>query len=404
MDSVEMVDPRILVINPLREKARTIPNKEHGRYLMIRDSIVANGIKTPILVQRNTNMIIGGHTRCEIAIDLGFPSVPVQYVDVDDDQAEYMLIEDNLDRAQDEKDLMKVAWQCSRLKELEGIEQGRPKKTRHDVVVLDSIAAKLNMSSRTFQRYISLNKLIPSLQKLVSDGKIGIAAGSILSRLSKEGQENVFDSIKELSVSKTYNMTKQDAEGFRKAFGRGDEDEASDSDIVQGVNVPGDEEFYLSSEGGEETAEDHSEVDVKEALRSPLDSLAIKVSNRNIDVLGVASEVEQEFTNRPMNEEDHRERLLATQKGVQEKLQSLLSIEDAEARQAFAVSKMQSAIRTYQLALERAEIELVTELAILTPQNYEDVLAPWEQLVITCERVAKKLATLLDQMQNDRVQ
>lgn len=126
--SMDMVDPQGLVENPLRAKARTIPDKEQGRYLMIRDSIIANGIKNPVIVQQSTRMILGGHTRRDIAIELGI-QVPVTWVDVDDDEALYLLLEDNLDHAKDEKDIMKIAWQCKELKRLEGRMAGRPKKS-----------------------------------------------------------------------------------------------------------------------------------------------------------------------------------------------------------------------------------------------------------------------------------
>ena len=58
-------------------------------------TIQEQGWTTPILVQRESGRIIGGHTRLKAAIKIGLTEVPVIHLDVEDRQADAIAIADN---------------------------------------------------------------------------------------------------------------------------------------------------------------------------------------------------------------------------------------------------------------------------------------------------------------------
>lgn len=108
--TVVMVPPDVLVPHPDRQKAGTTLSTDDGKYQFIRETIEQHGIEDAIKVQRGTNIILGGHTRHRIAMELGMVEVPVTYYDVDDETARYMMVVDNHQRIGDEPDPMKLAW------------------------------------------------------------------------------------------------------------------------------------------------------------------------------------------------------------------------------------------------------------------------------------------------------
>ena len=58
-------------------------------------TIQEQGWTTPILVQRESGRIIGGHTRLKAAMKIGLTEVPVIHLDVEDRQADAIAIADN---------------------------------------------------------------------------------------------------------------------------------------------------------------------------------------------------------------------------------------------------------------------------------------------------------------------
>ena len=61
----------------------------------IKESIMLHGLYTPIVVQRSTGNILVGNHRYMAASALGFDSIPVHYLDVDDEEALRILLVDN---------------------------------------------------------------------------------------------------------------------------------------------------------------------------------------------------------------------------------------------------------------------------------------------------------------------
>ena len=70
-------------------------NANVGDVDVIAESIRVNGFYSPIIVQATTGYIIAGNHRFQAAQKLGMESVPVVYLDVDDDEAKRIMVVDN---------------------------------------------------------------------------------------------------------------------------------------------------------------------------------------------------------------------------------------------------------------------------------------------------------------------
>lgn len=95
------------------------------KYEEIKRSIDTYGIRDPLKVT-TAYTIISGHQRYRIANDLGLLEVPVEIMDVDEWQAEYMLIAENTERrGEAESDPVKKGRQGAFLKEYWKAGKGR---------------------------------------------------------------------------------------------------------------------------------------------------------------------------------------------------------------------------------------------------------------------------------------
>lgn len=80
------VDPAQLLANPKNYRRHTTAQKDAFRGL-----VAEVGYIDPVLVQDGTDVVIDGHLRIEVALEDGIPAVPVDYADVDDDEADLIL-------------------------------------------------------------------------------------------------------------------------------------------------------------------------------------------------------------------------------------------------------------------------------------------------------------------------
>lgn len=76
---VGTADPNTLL--PADYNPRTIGPEERRA---LTESIKRFGLVQPIVVNRRNNVIVGGHQRCKVAVDVGMRTVPVVWVDLDD--------------------------------------------------------------------------------------------------------------------------------------------------------------------------------------------------------------------------------------------------------------------------------------------------------------------------------
>jgi ParB-like chromosome segregation protein Spo0J len=80
---------------PLDQLTEHPANPRRGDVSVIGESITEHGFYGAVLVQTSTGRIIAGNHRTRAARERGEPTVPVLFVDVDDDEAARILLVDN---------------------------------------------------------------------------------------------------------------------------------------------------------------------------------------------------------------------------------------------------------------------------------------------------------------------
>jgi len=70
-------------------------NPRRGDVQVIADSIDANGFYGAVVAQRSTGFVVAGNHRLKAAREKGLDTVPVVWLDVDDDRAKRILLVDN---------------------------------------------------------------------------------------------------------------------------------------------------------------------------------------------------------------------------------------------------------------------------------------------------------------------
>lgn len=70
-------------------------NPRRGNVDLIKESIQAHGMYRPVVVNSRNNTIVAGHHMVKAAKELGFETVPVVYVDYDEDQHRRVMLMDN---------------------------------------------------------------------------------------------------------------------------------------------------------------------------------------------------------------------------------------------------------------------------------------------------------------------
>lgn len=83
----EEVDPRRLTPHPR--------NVNQGDFGAIQESIEQNGFYGRIVANRRTGHILAGNHRWQVAKSLGYDTVPVEWVDVDEEEELRILLADN---------------------------------------------------------------------------------------------------------------------------------------------------------------------------------------------------------------------------------------------------------------------------------------------------------------------
>jgi DNA modification methylase len=104
-DKIEMVAAGKLACHP--------DNPRRGDVDSIRESISANGFYGALVVQRSTGHILAGNHRFMAAQAEGLEKFPVIYVDVDDEEAKYILVVDNRssDKAENDHEVLAAILQ-----------------------------------------------------------------------------------------------------------------------------------------------------------------------------------------------------------------------------------------------------------------------------------------------------
>ena len=168
------------------------------------DSIKQYGVLVPAIARPDPEggyELVAGHRRHRASELADKETMPVIVRDLDDDAATIIMVDSNLQRETILPSEKAFAYKMK----LEAIKRqaGRPSKenlrpldtnligTRSD----EQLAKDSPDSARQIQRYIRLTELIPSILDMVDSGKIAFRPAVELSYLSKEQQQNLYDTM-----------------------------------------------------------------------------------------------------------------------------------------------------------------------------------------------------------------
>lgn len=198
------------LLKPHPKNAEYFSDPAPEEYDALKRSIAAQGVRDPLKVLPDYT-VLAGHLRLRVARDLGLEKVPVEVWDVPPEEAEYLLVADNEERRVCQ-DPVKKAKRAEFLARYWDVREGRtnPKGSTvapregqnvpHERKTLADVAEALGESEKSIKRLLKLNDLTPSLQHLVSQGKLGQTAAYSLAFLPPDEQEELLDALGESGV------------------------------------------------------------------------------------------------------------------------------------------------------------------------------------------------------------
>ena len=241
----EAAMPERLMIYP--RQLVTFPN--HPFYIRddedmskLKESIMNSGIRTPIEVIRtgeknergeDTFYIVAGHRRTHVARQI-FPEdhrLEVRIHNMTMDEAIVAMTESNLLTRENILPCERGNALRMEVEARERISNPNNEKYPKNVKTRDLLGETYNMTGRNVQRYIRLSYLIPELQTLIDDNKIGMVTGVELSYLTAKEQRDVWDEM-ELTAFEHY-PNKAQAVAMRKLSKAGTLDMDAVVDIME---------------------------------------------------------------------------------------------------------------------------------------------------------------------------
>ncbi len=164
------------------------------------ESIKENGLMHNLVVRDIGNgkyEIISGERRYAALGKLGYEKVPCQIRDINDLDAELMLIHANLEQRE-----LTPTEKMEGIKRLENIyKQKRKNGEKLDGKTRDLIGKDLGLSGVQIGRYKKVDKdLIPELKEKLNKEDITLTQAHTLSSLTKEEQKVIHDEIKDLNT------------------------------------------------------------------------------------------------------------------------------------------------------------------------------------------------------------
>lgn len=184
------------------------PYKEDEMEKMV-ESIQENGVISPIVVrpkEDGTYEIISGHNRVEACRRAGITQIPSFIREVDDDTAVILMVDSNLRQRDGLSDMEKARAYELKMDAMRR-KMGRPLKKSRQVGetfsgnTINDVAEQSEDSPRQIQRYIRLNRLIPSLQDAVEDKRIAFNPAVAISYLDPADQAIVQEVMEREEIS-----------------------------------------------------------------------------------------------------------------------------------------------------------------------------------------------------------
>ncbi len=169
--------------------------KDTEYFRSLRESIRENGVQTPLLARRHPTIpneyeILAGHTRHTIARELGIAELPVRLCSVDDNDADILMMETNIQRPDwlpSEKARSYAVWLEAIRRKRAAEAPGEPQRGKS----VDLLAEERGFDGETLRRYIKLNDLIAPLLDMTDAERITVKAAYQLSFLCEEDQRAV---------------------------------------------------------------------------------------------------------------------------------------------------------------------------------------------------------------------
>lgn len=163
-------------------------------------SIKENGLMHNLVVRKMDNgtyEIISGERRYTALKKLGYEKVPCQIKEINDLDAELMLIHANLEQRE-----LTQTEKMEGIKRLENIyKQKRKNGEKLEGKTRDLIGKDLGLSGVQVGRYKKVDKdLIPELKEKLNKEDITLTQAHTLSSLTKEEQKTIHDEIKDLNT------------------------------------------------------------------------------------------------------------------------------------------------------------------------------------------------------------
>lgn len=170
----------------------------NDKLMELAEDISEHGILSPLIVRphENTYQILAGHNRANAAMLAGLDMVPCIVKDVDDDVAESIMLNTNLNQREKLLPSEKAFAYKMRLDSMK--RQGKRTdltssqvgtKLRSD----EMLASQIGESRNQIQRYIRLTDLVTELINMVDDDSVSVGAGVSLSYLKKDDQRAVLN-------------------------------------------------------------------------------------------------------------------------------------------------------------------------------------------------------------------
>ncbi|QRF24900.1 hypothetical protein FY534_14080 (plasmid) [Alicyclobacillus sp. TC] len=419
---VAWINPHQLTPHPERARVGTILKKTDGKYQLLRDSIAANGIEVPLKVQAGTNIILAGHTRQRIAIELDMQMVPVQYMDVDDETAEFTMVIDNHLRAGDEKDPIKMAETFKAIVDLIGYSRGGHRNRKVDVEdihlsmvtsdtsiegssngpnvsliglirkrTLKEISGYYGMTERNFYRYLELLKLIPELKEMVSQEKIGLKAGTILAKLPEEQQKKLYDSIPVAQRMKSeYRLGEKEAINLAEIY-------AIDKKPTTSVAMPMQSDVIKKTLKIEEEQDSQGSNDELWMYGKSNDKISVGAAalhyisdEHRRDYLEAANAVDEAHGK---NSTEERKKI---EDATQEIAEKIVLMEDESTRIAYGNRQLESSCKEALADIQRHEVRLIANRSVVGKNLDMKVIESWDRVMSEIKRLYEKM----EQMRN----
>lgn len=164
------------------------------------ESIREYGVRTAVTVRKAPNgtyEMISGHRRLHAAIRAGLDKIPARVTELDDDLAQILVVDMNIQREEILASERAFAYKMR----AEAVNRRRNSfavtEEEHVPTVQEQMEEATGMSKRTIWRYIRLTNLIPKLLDRVDLKQIKVAIGEELASLPAPIQEYIYDYLED---------------------------------------------------------------------------------------------------------------------------------------------------------------------------------------------------------------